>query len=197
MTSMGLNLKRSFINKNALMNNGIGRYVPQLARITLKFCKSHGSSQGVRSYIEPHIVDFAQNNPATVVYLKPRRHRAPTLVAEYLNGERYTHSLHNYGVDEVIGYLEMYRGHSGVVYSEQYKYSYTDHPSIQGFWNASTNREPSETLIKYPSNKQPLDIEESATQILQDIFKSQLSAGGGDAFTLGEDARLEHRKQGE
>ena len=36
MTSMGLNLKRSFINKNALMNNGIGRYVPQLARITLK-----------------------------------------------------------------------------------------------------------------------------------------------------------------
>ena len=29
-------LKNTFINKNALINNGVGRYVPQLARVTLK-----------------------------------------------------------------------------------------------------------------------------------------------------------------
>jgi len=197
MTSMGLMLKRSFINKNAMLNNGVGRYIPQLARITLKFCKANGSSQGVRNYIEHHVVDFAEKNPGTVVYLKPRRHRAPVLVAEFLNGERYTQSLHNYKVDEVIGYLEMYRGHSGVVYSEQHKYSYTDHPSIQGYWNASTNREPSEALIEYPTHKQPLDTEESATEILQHIYKSQLSSGGGDAFTKEENEKLELRKQGE
>ena len=40
-------------------------------------------------------------NPHVVVYLKPRRHRSPVLVAEYLNGEKHTQSLHNYGVDKV------------------------------------------------------------------------------------------------
>ena len=28
-------------------------------------------------------MDFAKNNPGTVVYLKPRRHRSPCMVAEY------------------------------------------------------------------------------------------------------------------
>jgi large subunit ribosomal protein L43 len=30
------------------LKNGLGRYMCQLQRITLKFCKNHGSSRGVR-----------------------------------------------------------------------------------------------------------------------------------------------------
>lgn len=30
------------------LQNGLGRYIPQLQRITLKFCKNHGGSRGVR-----------------------------------------------------------------------------------------------------------------------------------------------------
>ncbi|GAA48162.1 39S ribosomal protein L43 mitochondrial [Clonorchis sinensis] len=79
----------------AVGTNGIGRYVPQLQRITIKFCKSRSDSKGVRyvcsftisqlsrDYIEGYLVDFARRNPATVVYVKPRRHRPPLLVAEY------------------------------------------------------------------------------------------------------------------
>ena len=45
---------------------------------------------------------FAKQNPGTVVYLKPRRHRSPVLVAEYLNGESHWQSLQNLTGAEVI-----------------------------------------------------------------------------------------------
>lgn len=76
-------LKQAFINANAPLKNGLGRYIPQLMRITLKFCKESPTSQGVREFIEKEIVDFAKQNPGTAVYLKPRRHRAPVVVAEF------------------------------------------------------------------------------------------------------------------
>lgn len=49
----------------------------------MKFCKNNGGSKGMRDYIENNLVDFAKNNPGVVVYVKPRRHRSPVIVAEY------------------------------------------------------------------------------------------------------------------
>jgi len=63
--------------------NGIGRYICQLQRITIKFCKSWGCSRGVREWIETDLVKFAEDNPGIVVYVKPRRHRGPVIKAEY------------------------------------------------------------------------------------------------------------------
>lgn len=37
----------------------------------------------IREFIESELIDFARNNPGVVVYVKPRRHRGPTLTAEY------------------------------------------------------------------------------------------------------------------
>lgn len=62
---------------------GIGRYVCQLKRLTFKFCKTRPDSLGVRDFIESEIVNFARANPSVVFYVKPRRMRAPLLVAEY------------------------------------------------------------------------------------------------------------------
>ncbi|KAL3215746.1 hypothetical protein MRX96_051289 [Rhipicephalus microplus] len=61
----------------APLYNGVGRYVCQLQRLTLTFCKTHGSSRFMREYIERDLVNFARDNPGVVVYLKPRRHRDP------------------------------------------------------------------------------------------------------------------------
>ena len=36
-----------------------------------------------REYIEQDIVQFAKENPHVALYLKPRRHRSPVVVAEY------------------------------------------------------------------------------------------------------------------
>lgn len=50
MSNHSLILKAAW--PRAPLNNGIGRYIGQLQRITLKFCKSHGTSRGLR-YIIP------------------------------------------------------------------------------------------------------------------------------------------------
>lgn len=89
MANNSLFLKSGFIR--APLQNGVGRYISQLQRITLKFCKSHGSSKGIREFIENNLVDFAKENPSVVLYVKPRRHRSPVLVAEY-------RKLHNFYV---------------------------------------------------------------------------------------------------
>ncbi|KAK6302057.1 hypothetical protein J4Q44_G00281100 [Coregonus suidteri] len=44
------------------------------------------SSLGAREFIEEGVVDFAKNNPGTVVYVSSQFCRIPTIVAEYLNG---------------------------------------------------------------------------------------------------------------
>lgn len=81
MSASHLFLKSGY--PGAPLANGVGRYVKQLQRITIKFCKSHGCSRGVREFIEHDLVNFAKDNPGVVVYAKPRRHRTPVLSAEY------------------------------------------------------------------------------------------------------------------
>ena len=48
MSYRALYLRRGWINENAPLNNGIGRFIPQLMRLTIKFCKERPTSQGVR-----------------------------------------------------------------------------------------------------------------------------------------------------
>lgn len=81
MSNKHLFLKSGF--PRAPLANGIGRYICQLQRITLKFCKSSGSSRGFRDFIETELVNFAKENPGIVVYVKPRRHKTPVISAEY------------------------------------------------------------------------------------------------------------------
>ena len=44
-----------------------------------------------RDFIEQDLVEFAKVNPGVVVYLKPRRHRGPVVVAEYCKLLLYLH----------------------------------------------------------------------------------------------------------
>lgn len=81
MSINNLFLKSGYVA--APLANGVGRYVQQCQRMTIKFCKAHGGSGGVREFIENYLVEFARENPGMVVYLKPRRHRSPVVVAEY------------------------------------------------------------------------------------------------------------------
>lgn len=41
------------------------------------------NSEFLRDFIEDGLVDYAKENPGVVVYVKPRRHRTPVIVAEY------------------------------------------------------------------------------------------------------------------
>nr|CAG4644382.1 EOG090X0FS9 [Lepidurus arcticus] len=171
MSNSHLFLSSGFVSAPLL--NGIGRFVPQLQRVTIKFCKSHGDSQGVRQFIESNLLDFAQYNPSVVVYLKPRRHRSPSAVAEYLNGEREILSLKNMSREEVLKWLEFIRCKSGSPIIRFRKPHHTDFPTIQGVWTPFTYQNPENNVAVYPNESlsQPVVMPRSATEQLLEIFE--------------------------
>lgn len=157
------------------LQNGIGRYICQLKRITLRFCKSSGSSRGIRDFIETDLISFAQDHPGTVVYLKPRRHKSPSFVAEYLNGQHEVVSCHNFTSQEMVKWLNLYTTRSGIPLTRYIKMWHTECPSIQGVWSPFTNMDPVLNITQFPSEKfsRPVWEEKSATEELLEKVKQQ------------------------
>lgn len=167
-------LKEGFIKANAPLKNGLGRFIPQLMRITIKFCKESPKSAGVREFIEKEIVQFAQENPGTAIYLKPRRHRSPVIVAEYLNGERHWQSLNKLNQEQISEWMDFYKNSSGKEYLVQTKYEYTENPSIQGAWHPFVNADPEIAVAKFPMpNFQQPGTPKSASEYLKEIYAQQ------------------------
>ncbi|XP_035002370.1 39S ribosomal protein L43, mitochondrial [Hippoglossus stenolepis] len=126
----------------SVLRNGLGRYVPQLKRISIIFSKNAQSSLGVRDFIEEGVVDYAKNNPGTVVYVSPQTCRIPKVVAEYLNGnvrEELVISKSSLQISELLTKLA---NQSGLEIMRIRKPFHTDNPSIQGQWHPFTNRPP-------------------------------------------------------
>ncbi|CAB3232131.1 unnamed protein product [Arctia plantaginis] len=174
MSAKNLFLNSGFVR--APLQNGVGRYVCQLQRIVLKFCKSHGGSRGMRDFIEQDLVDFAKHHPGVVVYLKPRRHRSPVIVGEYLNGDRVWMNVHNKTHEEITKWIEVLHTQQGDIASVRLrKYQYTDHPSIQGPWTPFTFKDPELNTAELPSSKFGANnrLPMSATEQLRLMFEKQ------------------------
>lgn len=155
---------------------GIGRYVCQLQRVTLKFCKTYGASLGIRQFLENDLVDYAKENPGVVVYVKPRRHRTPVIKAEYLNGETHWISVANYSREDIVQWMHLLKTqyHNGSSL-RLLKLWHTEFPSIQGPWTPFTFKEPSLNLMKYPNTKlgEAVKLEPTASEELVRLFKEQ------------------------
>ncbi|TMW50614.1 hypothetical protein DOY81_004303 [Sarcophaga bullata] len=174
MSNSHLFLKSGF--PRAPLQNGLGRYVCQLQRVTLKFCKNNGSSKGMREFIESSLVDFAKENPGIVVYVKPRRHRTPVLIGEYLNGQREWLNCRNSTKEEVLKWIELLKTQNGPSSAMRLrKMWHTDVPSIQGLWTPFLLRSPNHSQLSFPNSElsHPTDIEQSATDKLIELFKEQ------------------------
>nr|CAG4649763.1 EOG090X0FS9 [Scapholeberis mucronata]SVE93944.1 EOG090X0FS9 [Scapholeberis mucronata] len=171
MSNSHLFLKSGFIQTP--LQNGLGRYIPQLQRVTLKFCKNKGGSRGMRDFIETDLMDFAKSNPGTVVYLKPKRHHAPVMVAEYLNGEREYLSCHQFSRDEIQKWLTYLCTRSGIPVMRFRKYQHTDYPTIQGVWNPFTHQAPEANTSEFPNAilSRPAHEAPTASEQLVEIFK--------------------------
>ncbi|CAH1975351.1 unnamed protein product [Acanthoscelides obtectus] len=174
MSNSHLFLKPGFIN--VPLQNGVGRYVSQLQRVVLKFCKNNGSSRGMREFIESGLVNFAKENPGVVVYLKPRRHRSAVIKAEYLNGDEQWMSCRNSTQEEISKWLNLLvcqsKNHTG---TRIRKLWHTDHPSIQGPWTPFTFRDPKLNLATFPNEElaKPKDSDVSNHERLIELFKKQ------------------------
>ncbi|XP_016946909.1 39S ribosomal protein L43, mitochondrial [Drosophila biarmipes] len=192
MSNSHLFLKSGF--PRAPLQNGVGRYVCQLQRITLKFCKNNGSSRGMRDFIENHLVDFAKENPGIVVYVKPRRHRTPVLVGEYLNGEREWMSCRNSTQEEISKWIDLLKTQNGSSSSLRLrKMWHTDVPSIQGPWTPFLLRSPDAQGQVYPSEEasKPLETPQTATEKLIELFRQQQLESGKEAHEVLNKKRAE------
>ncbi|OAD52087.1 39S ribosomal protein L43, mitochondrial, partial [Eufriesea mexicana] len=158
---------------------GIGRYVCQLQRVTIKFCKHHGGSLGVRKFLENDLIDYAKDNPGVVVYVKPRRHRSPVIKAEYLNGETHWICVAQYSREDVIQWMELLKTqyHNGPDYRLM-KLWHTDFPSIQGPWTPFTFKDPSLNQVEFPDKKvgKYIEVKPTATEELIRLFHEQQEA---------------------
>ncbi|XP_003708598.1 mitochondrial ribosomal protein L43 [Megachile rotundata] len=155
---------------------GIGRYVCQLQRVTLKFCKNQGGSLGVRKFIENDLINYAKENSGVVIYVKPRRHRNPVIKAEYLNGDVHWMCVTNYTREDIVQWMELLRTqyHDGPAY-RLIKLWHTEFPSIQGPWTPFTFKEPSLNLTKFPNKNigRAVQFKPTATEELIRLFKEQ------------------------
>lgn len=129
---------------------------------------------GVRQFIESDLVDFARKNPGIAIYLKPRRHRSPVLVAEYLNGERHWMSLYRFTKEEVVLWLDFMRTRSGPKLHQFLSESYTPKISVQGPWNPFLNKPSHLNVSSFPNYERSKHIPQvpSATEQLIEIAKA-------------------------
>ncbi|XP_011644280.1 39S ribosomal protein L43, mitochondrial [Pogonomyrmex barbatus] len=106
----------------------------------------------MRNFIEHDLVNYAKENPGIVVYIKPRRHRHPVIVAEYLNGDRQWMEVANYSRDDIIKWMELLRTqfHDGPSLRLR-KLWHTEFPSIQGPWTPFIFRNPMLNLAQFPN----------------------------------------------
>ncbi|AWP18032.1 putative 39S ribosomal protein L43 mitochondrial [Scophthalmus maximus] len=126
----------------SVLQNGVGRYVCQLKRISIIFSKKAQSSLGIRDFIEEGVVDYAKKNPGTVVYVSPQSCRIPKIVAEYLNGNVREELVTNKTAPQISELLTKLTDQSGLDIIRIRKPFHTDNPSIQGQWHPFTNRPP-------------------------------------------------------
>ncbi|XP_065893573.1 large ribosomal subunit protein mL43-like [Dysidea avara] len=116
-------------------NNGVAQYMCQIKRITLNYCRAGGSSQGMRKFINDHVVEFAKSNPSVAVYVRERPGFHPRLVAEFLNGRSQIVSTKNFSVEDTQKHLNLLRTSTGRKPEKLKKPWKTDSPSIQGNWH--------------------------------------------------------------
>ncbi|XP_015905021.2 large ribosomal subunit protein mL43 [Parasteatoda tepidariorum] len=135
----------------SVLQNGIGRYICQLQRVTFRFSKSHGGSRGLREFLEKDLMDLVRNNPGVVVYLKPRRIGPPSITAEYLNGHSHYHSFPRKPREEIVKWVEYMFTQSGFPTSRFINNHHTDTPSIQGVWTPFTHKPTWLNMTQFPN----------------------------------------------
>uniref|UniRef100_A0A8D9BW21 Large ribosomal subunit protein mL43 n=1 Tax=Cacopsylla melanoneura TaxID=428564 RepID=A0A8D9BW21_9HEMI len=194
MSKSHLYLRTGF--PRAPLANGLGRYMCQVKRMTVKFCKSHGSSRGVRDFIETDMIDFVKQSPEFVLYLKPRRHHSPHLIAEYLNGERFHMSFHNFNREEITKWLNLMKTRAGAPIMAYRKLWHTNNPSIQGVWSPFVNQDTSLNITSFPNDKlsRMIQTEPTATELLLEMFKKQQLEDSEANVSKGEGNRKEESK---
>eukprot|EP00730_Choanoeca_flexa_P008935 TRINITY_DN12558_c8_g4_i1.p1 TRINITY_DN12558_c8_g4~~TRINITY_DN12558_c8_g4_i1.p1 ORF type:complete len:132 (+),score=14.94 TRINITY_DN12558_c8_g4_i1:97-492(+) len=112
-----------------------GRYICQLRKLNITYCKGGGSSAGMREFIEHTLPGLAAANPQTIFEVRHRGGRHPALVGEFLNGATKKVCVKNYHPDGVESFAMRLLREDGHKVKKEAHGTKTNRPTIQGNWN--------------------------------------------------------------
>ncbi|CAJ0930384.1 unnamed protein product, partial [Mesorhabditis belari] len=118
--------------------NGVSRFIPQMHRITFRFCKQSEDSVGMRNFIESRLVSLAQEHPYLVIYAQPIRNTTPTIRAEYGNGRIVHLSSSGLPLEQIEKDVQLMISRSGLPVVKFEGRQTASVPSIQGEWTPFT-----------------------------------------------------------
>lgn len=93
-----------------------------------------------------------------------------------MNGERHWLNCRNQDEELVIKWIDLMRTQNQNSSEMRLrKLWHTDIPSIQGPWSPYTHKNPELNLVVFPDSKlsKPMDVEQSASEKLIELFKKQ------------------------
>ena len=167
----------------SVINNGVGRYVCQLQRLTFRFCKNSPSSKLVRDFVEEDLNDFAAANPGVVCYLEPVKKESPIVHAEYLNGRTEEIKTDRYeSKAELVKWIHHLKDRSGIEIEALEKPVGWVAPSVQGQWTPFTNQPSMTNVASFPVHElsEYIDRKPSATERLKELVEMQKEVRGKD-----------------
>jgi large subunit ribosomal protein L43 len=118
--------------------------VLQLERLTVRYCKSSGSSLGVRSLLlNDRLAAFAQQHPSLTLAVREAPMRAPLVSAQWADGSSKVIDLKNSSAVEVERVLRRLRDAASGARRRFGKPVTTTSgsPSVQGVWDPSITYE--------------------------------------------------------
>lgn len=109
----------------------------QLEKLTLRYCKSSGSSAGVRELLRNGAAAFAERNPHLKIEAVQEPMKAPRVIGRYRDGTRKEIDVKNKAPAEVAGVMQRLRNAATASRRSFRKPVQGGTPSVQGVWDPS------------------------------------------------------------
>ncbi|EGD79260.1 hypothetical protein PTSG_09984 [Salpingoeca rosetta] len=116
--------------------NQFGRYVCQLRKVTLSYCRGGVTSQGMRELVDGPLVDFCQQNPHIVFQIQRKPGTQPHVHGEFLSGHSKSVSVKGKSASDILDAVKQLARESGNKPRKVQNPVITKNPSIQGDWHA-------------------------------------------------------------
>ncbi|KAK6729604.1 hypothetical protein RB195_006573 [Necator americanus] len=135
----------------APLYNGVSRCIPQIHRITFRFCKQSEDSVGVRNFIENKLLDLGEQWPSVVLYTQPVRNSIPIIRAEYGNGRIVQLNAKNMSMSDIERDVMLLFSRSGQALMKLESRQSSPTPSVQGEWTPMTWLPPDMNAASLPN----------------------------------------------
>merc|ERR1712076_47390 len=141
LNSWNMDKTYPFRHLRSVLNHGVGRYLPQLQRLTFQFSKTRLNNRGVRDFLEYNSEAFCKKHPNVVLYVLPTDAPRSRIIAEHLNGNNLEINPNHFTLEQVEYWVDIFNSKSGQRDFKLKSMHHTEVPSIQGQWNPMTYKD--------------------------------------------------------